>query len=273
MPQDLFVDPGAGPIDAHLTTEWSNSALCHNAPQYPPKERALARGMILRNQASYLSPDSFLALKSHLSSAYSSGFYLKASPPPEGSPAPAAPNPLTDPGAMDGMMSMFKKQAVSFLPQTILMYYIGYFYNGFVLTRLPFPLTLRFKAMLQRGIEAPDMDVTWVSSISWYFAALFGLNAVYTLLLGEENVKSTRHLPTSIKLRLKLLSSILSAADNAASMAAMNQMGGAMMGGGMPGQPAQDFVKLFKVEKENLEIVEYSWVCDGVEERLLKQFG
>lgn len=27
--------------------------------------------------------------------------------------------------------------------------------------------------MLQRGIEAPDMDVTWVSSISWYFAALF----------------------------------------------------------------------------------------------------
>lgn len=56
-------------------------------------------------------------------------------------------------------------------------------------------------------------------------------------------------------------------------MAAMNQMGGAMMGGGMPGQPAQDFVKLFAAEKENLEIVEYAWVCDGVEERLLRKFG
>lgn len=64
------------------------------------------------------------------------------------------------------------------------------------------------------------------------------------------------------------------AADNAQNMAAMGQMGGAMMGGGgMPGQPAQDFVKIFKAERENLDIVEYSWVCDGVEERLLKRFG
>lgn len=57
----------------------------------------------------------------------------------------------------------------------------------------------------------------------------------------------------------------------------MNQMGGAMMmgggGGGMPGQPAQDFVKLFATERENLDIVEYSWVCDGVEDRLLQKYG
>jgi hypothetical protein len=63
------------------------------------------------------------------------------------------------------------------------------------------------------------------------------------------------------------------AADGARDMAQMNQMGGAMLGGGMPGQPAQDFVKLFAAEKENLDIVEYSWVCEGVEERLLKRFG
>lgn len=73
--------------------------------------------MMLRTNASYLSPGAFVALKTHLSAAYASGFYLKAPPPPEGAPAPPAPNPLTDPGAMDGMMSMVKKQAVSFLPQ------------------------------------------------------------------------------------------------------------------------------------------------------------
>lgn len=39
--------------------------------------------------------------------------------------------------------------------------------------------------MLQRGIETPDMDVAWVSSISWYFLLLFGLNSVYTLLLSD----------------------------------------------------------------------------------------
>jgi Integral membrane protein EMC3/TMCO1-like len=51
--------------------------------------------------------------------------------------------------------------------------------------RLPFPVTLRFKSMLQRGIETGDMDVRWVSSISWYFLLLFGLNSVYTLIMKD----------------------------------------------------------------------------------------
>ena len=57
-------------------------------------------------------------------------------------------------------------------------------------------------------------------------------------------------------------------------MAAMNPMGGA--GGApptMPGAPGQDFVKMFRGEKENLDIIEYAWVCEGVEDRLLKKFG
>lgn len=59
-------------------------------------------------------------------------------------------------------------------------------------------------------------------------------------------------------------------------------MAGGMMGmaggGGapamaLPGQAAVDYKKLFAAERENLDIVEYSWVCEGVEERLLKKFG
>ena len=41
--------------------------------------------------------------------------------------------------------------------------------------------------MLQRGIETPDMDVRWVSSLSWYFLNFFGLNGLYRLLLGSDN--------------------------------------------------------------------------------------
>jgi hypothetical protein len=55
------------------------------------------------------------------------------------------------------------------------------------LVKLPFPLTLGFKSMLQRGIETPDMDARWVSSLSWYFLNLFGLNGLFRLLLGSEN--------------------------------------------------------------------------------------
>ncbi len=53
--------------------------------------------------------------------------------------------------------------------------------------KLPFPLTLGFKSMMQRGIETPDMDVRWVSSLSWYFLNFFGLNGLFRLLLGSEN--------------------------------------------------------------------------------------
>lgn len=56
--------------------------------------------------------------------------------------------------------------------------------------KLPFPLTLGFKSMLQRGIETPDMDVRWVSSLSWYFLNFFGLNGLYRLILGDDNCKS-----------------------------------------------------------------------------------
>lgn len=53
--------------------------------------------------------------------------------------------------------------------------------------KLPFPLTLGFKSMLQRGIETPDMDVRWVSSLSWYFLNFFGLNGLYRIILGGDN--------------------------------------------------------------------------------------
>jgi len=58
------------------------------------------------------------------------------------------------------------------------------------LVKLPFPLTLGFKSMLQRGIETQDMDVRWVSSLSWYFLNFFGLNGFYRLILGGDNGKS-----------------------------------------------------------------------------------
>ncbi|MGH0153803.1 UNVERIFIED_CONTAM: hypothetical protein FKN15_025095 [Acipenser sinensis] len=104
--------------------------------------------------------------------------------------------------------------------------------------KVPFPLTLRFKPMLQRGIELLSLDASWVSSASWYFLNVFGLRSMYSLILGQDN-----------------------AADQSRIM--QDQMTGAAMA--MP----PDSNKAFKAEWEALEIVDHQWALENVEEELM----
>lgn len=116
-----------------------------------------------------------------LSEAYEKGTYLKdpsAANKPKG-------NVMQDPAYVENMMDGMKKNMMNIVPQTVIMAWINFFFSGFVLIKLPFPLTVRFKSMLQRGVETQDMDVSWVSSLSWYFLNLFGLQSVFTLILGS----------------------------------------------------------------------------------------
>ncbi|KAF6762723.1 integral membrane protein DUF106-domain-containing protein [Ephemerocybe angulata] len=226
--------------------------------QSPPKklarnalreQRALVRSQVLRTTAAYspLPPSFYSSISDDLTEAFASGTYLKDGAPKPGD-TPAGPaNPLTDPGAMDGMMAGMKTQMVMMVPQMVIMGWINFFFQGFVLIKLPFPLTLGFKSMLQRGIETPDMDVRWVSSLSWYFLNFFGLNGLYRLLLGNDNSADSS----------KDASATPFGAFNAA-----------------PAGP-QDYNKLFKTEIDNLEFSNalYSWLGDDVEDRVLKRYN
>ncbi|KAL1603653.1 hypothetical protein SLS60_005241 [Paraconiothyrium brasiliense] len=172
------------------------------------QQRALVRGINLRTNANVLSPASFQARKSYMVSAYQEGKFL-AEPEQRGKPRP---NPMSDPAAME--------------------------------VKLPFPLTPQFKSMLQSGVGTRDLDVRWVSSLSWYFLTLFGLQPVYNFILGSNN-----------------------SANNVTQQMAMANPGAGLMG------PEQDPDKLFLNEAENLEVLEHRWIMDGIEDRLIAKMA
>ncbi|KAH7916343.1 integral membrane protein DUF106-domain-containing protein [Hygrophoropsis aurantiaca] len=213
------------------------------------EQRALTRCQILRATSanSPIPPSFYKTISQNLSEALKAGTYLKDGPPKADTPS-TAPNPLSDPAAMDGMMAGMKTQMVMMVPQMVIMGWINFFFQGFVLIKLPFPLTLGFKSMLQRGIETPDMDVRWVSSLSWYFLNFFGLNGLYRLILGGDN-----------------------SADSSRDMTVSPF---ASMGTAQPGQP-QDFTKLYKAERDNLEFAEglYNWVGQDIDTKVLRKYG
>jgi hypothetical protein len=75
-------------------------------------------------------------MSSHLAQAFESGLYLKDGPSANGSTSSSPvnpPNPL-DPSAMEGMMGGLKTQAVMMVPQMLLMGWINFFFQGFVLS-------------------------------------------------------------------------------------------------------------------------------------------
>lgn len=151
-------------------------------------------------------------------------------------------NPFSDPNMSDAMMNMAKGNMANFIPQTILMWWVNHFFAGFVLMKLPFPLTVRFKEMLQSGVMTADLDVRWVSSISWYFISVLGLNPVYNLILTE---------PEEDQLGI------------------MQQQPDQVMDG--PGAPQPDAV--MKGLANDLTIAQHESCFDNIEARVLKMYN
>eukprot|EP00188_Purpureofilum_apyrenoidigerum_P000865 Plantae.Rhodophyta-Purpureofilum_apyrenoidigerum.ctg14323.p1 GENE.Plantae.Rhodophyta-Purpureofilum_apyrenoidigerum.ctg14323~~Plantae.Rhodophyta-Purpureofilum_apyrenoidigerum.ctg14323.p1 ORF type:complete len:254 (-),score=42.78 Plantae.Rhodophyta-Purpureofilum_apyrenoidigerum.ctg14323:499-1260(-) len=78
----------------------------------------------------------------------------------------------------------------TFGPQMAIGAWVRYMFGGFAVCKVPFPLPPRFRTMLQSGIEftSRDLDVRYVSALSWYVLNLFGHYGSYKLLLASPNV-------------------------------------------------------------------------------------
>jgi len=153
------------------------------------------------------------------------------------------PNPMA---MMDGM----KGQFLFMIQNMVMMQGIGYFFQGYVLVKVPIPLTMGFKMMFQRGLDLSTLETSYVSSVSWYFLVMFGLRAFFRLVI-EAGGSGTLQQETQEAHMIQ--------ADNGSSAATPSG----------PGANKFDAGKAIKAELEKLELTKYKGTLDDVEKRLL----
>lgn len=135
----------------------------------------------LRLSAGLLPYESFGVRKSFLAAPGRGALYqVKAK---EADPmASISNNPMMNPEMMTGMLKNNLFMAIA----TPLQYaVINYFFSGFLIGKVPFPLTQRFRELLQSGVSVASLNVQYISSICLYFFTLFGFNSLYRIILSE----------------------------------------------------------------------------------------
>eukprot|EP00028_Trichosphaerium_sp_Am-I-7-wt_P014693 CAMPEP_0168511120 /NCGR_PEP_ID=MMETSP0405-20121227/1917_1 /TAXON_ID=498012 /ORGANISM="Trichosphaerium sp, Strain Am-I-7 wt" /LENGTH=171 /DNA_ID=CAMNT_0008529179 /DNA_START=249 /DNA_END=764 /DNA_ORIENTATION=- len=150
-------------------------------------------------------------------------------------------NPMMDPMNMNSMM---KRNAAMLVSNLLVYTWIDHFFAGFVALKLPFGMTEGFRPMLQSGLGLRQLDVRYVSSMSWYVLNLVGLRGLISMFLGG---------------------------NNKADEAQMMRMQMQSMQGGAAGMMGSDPSKAYKDARENLQLIEHTWALENTELRLIKK--
>jgi len=80
------------------------------------------------------------------------------------------------------MTTMMKSQLTGNAPHLLMAFLVNQFFAGFIMGKIPFTLSPRFKSMLQRGIDMASLDVSYFTSLSFYILLLFGLRGILSHL-------------------------------------------------------------------------------------------
>lgn len=147
--------------------------------------QVLLRVRFLRTHMSRLSPAAFQKRKTYYTDA-KDGVLVQEKVDPEASASPM--NALFSSGLMDpnGMSDGMKRNMFALASQMFFFTWIDRMFAGFVSAKLPFGLTQGFKSMFQSGIDLQDLNVSYVSSLSWYILISSGLSGIIQVLLGAD---------------------------------------------------------------------------------------
>lgn len=181
------------------------------------------RAQRLRRHYTFIPPSAFAVRRHYFNNKETGVFHQTTSGT---NPQQAA---MGDPSMM---MDMMKKNMSMLIPQIAIAAWVNFFYSGFITAKVPFPLTQRFRGMLQRGVELQSLDVTYVSSLSWYFLNLFGLRGLFSIVLGENTIDDTQ---MAMQMQQQMATGI-------------------------------DTSKAYLAEKENLDLVQYTWAIEKAEQ-------
>ncbi|KAF3451823.1 hypothetical protein FNV43_RR07919 [Rhamnella rubrinervis] len=192
-------------------------------PKIVKEGQVIVRARNLRVGANFIPPKSYRARKFYYSNEENGLLHV-----PKGQAQNPQAQMFSDPNMA---MDMMKKNLSMIIPQTLTFAWVNFFFSGFVAAKIPFPLTQRFRSMLQNGIDLSTVDVSYVSSRSWYFLNLFGLRGLFSLILGEENAMDDTQ--------------------------RMMQMGGFGF----------DATKGLTAEKDSLDILQHEWALPKFEQR------
>ncbi|CEL93961.1 unnamed protein product [Vitrella brassicaformis CCMP3155] len=210
----------------------------------------LTRAKVLRVNADFLPEKAFRSRKAFFNKKDTGAFWN----PPD------TPNPLQAMATQDPtqVMGMLKSQMAFVILNGGLAYWVHFLFSGFLVAKAPFPLTYKFKFMLQRGVDLSSLDVTYVSSLSWYFFILFASGGIVSLLLNLRGAPQHEQEAQDIQ-----------------AMDMINPMMGGMAGPtAMPGMPGSqpDLKKVYQQERDNLDIVSHDFALATVEQRLVQKW-
>lgn len=196
-----------------------------------PDNNALMRSTVFRNGCNFIPSTSVLKRKAYFCKAEGGYFQKEVT----SNPMQAMMNP-------EMMTGMLKGQFFMAIYNIGMFSIVGFFFSGFLSAKMPFPLAQSFRSMLQQGLNLSTLDVRYVSSLSWCFLCMYGLQGLQNLLTGTGSMEE----------EIKMMTGGMSPG-----------------GGGMPGQP-KDFSKLFKAEIENYEILTHKFALENAEKQVLK---
>jgi hypothetical protein len=196
-------------------------------------KNAIARANLLKSNFMFISSKGFKTRKSFFCKEETGFFSQKYE-----SKAADLMNP-------NMMGEMIKKNIVNAIYYIFIFVGVGFFFSGFILLKLPFSLTQKFRSMMQQGLNLPDVDVSYVSAISWCLILVFGLNNIIQFFDGGEDFSIMQQQEQMMKQPMNLMP---------------NPMGG------------NDYEKVLKPEKESIAILPGFSVLDDAVDKVVEKY-